>query len=720
MGSLSALMKGGRSRGALLLGFMVVTGGFVVPGAAARDSQAPHLRESANRLYGYTVEHSQMESRHEDSAIRAMDAGNIDSHLKYLSAYPGASATPGIVRRRKYIARKLRDAGWTVKLRTFYPYLADPQKVRVQLDMVKPYAKSLATKEKRYPWYKGFDETSVGFSEGTPPADLTRPIVYVNFGRAGDYNYLASQHIDVRGKIVLARYGAGQRSEKAYQAFIHGAAGLIIYSDPQQSAKGPVYPKGPWGAPDTIQHGTVYRWTQYLGDPLTPGYAATKDAPRIPVSKSNISKIPPTIPIGYGAAEPLLKNLGGPVAPKSWQGGLPFTYHIGPGSTSVHMRIRVEYKPRPITNVVAVIEGSEFPEKTVILDAHYDTWNYGASDNLSGTSVALEVARVLGELRKNGWKPRRSIIIVFTDGEERGISGSAEWAAWRGEKKMSNVVAEINSDGAAGRHFSMSGVPALDKVMRSVTKRVPWPGTEGSAYDDWSRGRKRVMSVPSGGADFMTYRGRYGVPVMKVGAYSSGDRYHCICDDYRSIEKFKDPGMKHGVAVGGVEAAMLMRFADADILPFHYDAHARAIGRYLEYFEGAERSELGGYTWIQTRPDIKLANQWAATAKRLALKRRQLLESNANDYADVNRAIMQLGRAMLVPDDGGLPGRKWYRNQIYAPQFHNGFALQLLPGLYDSLVEFHDKALTRRYAGYLHESLQKAVKITNGALEPAP
>jgi N-acetylated-alpha-linked acidic dipeptidase len=694
--------------------FTLAAGYLLAPDAAA---QGPAVNPGdASPIEGYTAKDSVKELRNEDFVINTMSANQTDSHEKYLSEFPGEAATPGILRRQNYIASKLRDAGMDVQLRTFYVYLADSQKVRVQLDMTAPFYKSLATKEKQYPWYKDFDKTSVGFNEGTPAANLTRQIVYANYGRDADFTYLASQGISVRDKIVIVRYGGSQRSEPPYQAYIHGAAGLIYYSDPQQFAKGPAYPNGLWAAPDTIQRGTIYRWTLYNGDPLTPGYAGVKNAPLISVAKSDVSQIAPTTPIGYGAAEPLLKNMAGPVAPKSWQGGLPFTYHLGPGPTTVHLKIDIQYKQRPITDIVATIPGTEAPDKQVVLDTHYDTWNYDAGDNISGTAVALELARVLGQLHKNGWKPKRSIVILFTSGEERGISGSAEWTEWLGKEKMAGVVAEINSDVNVGHNFAADGVPALNQLLFDVTKRVPWPRSSGTAYDDWTHGSGRTpfVRVPGGGADFMSFVDRFGVPIMSASAHGpSGDRYHCICDDYYAVSKFQDPGMVGGTGAGRVEGLLLLRLADADILPLNYDTSAAAIVGYLEAFKGAEQLKFG-YAPVSVDRDIAAAERWAAAAKALQSERHARLGANASDgnYATINSAIMQLGRALLVPDGSGLPGRPWYENQIYAPQFHDGFSLQLLPGLYDSLILFEDPEQAKQYEGYLFQSLQNAVKIT--------
>lgn len=673
----------------------------------------------APQLDGFTSGNSSKELANEDFVIKTVGASKVDEYLKYLSEYPGEAATPGIERRKDYIVKLAKADGWDVSLQTFYEYLSDSQKVKVQLDMTAPFHQSLATKEKQYPWYKDFDKTSVGFNEGTPAADLTKQVVYANYGRNVDFTYLASQGIDVHDKIVLVRYSSGaaggvQRSEPPYQAFIHGAAGLIFYSDPSNTVKGPMYPNGPWAAPDVIQRGTVYRWTLYNGDPLTPGYEATKDAPRIPVGESDVGKIVPTTPIGYGAAEPLLKNLGGPVAPKSWQGALPFTYHLGPGPTAVHLKIDIQYKNRPVTNIVARITGSEFPDQMVVLVPHYGAWNYGAGDNGAAAAGALETARVLGQLHKKGWKPKRTIVILWTTAEERGIAGSAEWTEMLGKDKMANVVVEFNGEGGGGKHFSGSSVPSLNKLLFDVTKRVPWPGTKGSAYDNWagSSGQVPSVKVPGGGSDFMSFLDHFGVPSMSVAVSTPGDNYHCICDDYYAVNKFRDPGLIHTAAFERVRGSLLLRLADADILPLNYSATAKEVVGYLQAFAGAERLKFG-YIPIPVDRDIAAAKQWQAAAEALESERQRLLNSSdTSGYAAVNAALMQVSRAMLVPGDEGLPGRPWFRNQLYAPQFHNGFALQLLPGLYDSLIEFGDVDQGKQYEQHLYQSLQHAVKIT--------
>ena len=593
--------------------------------------------------------------------MAGVSAGRVRKDLEYLADLPGEDGTPGSLRRARYVAQKLKAAGLGVRIQKFYPYMADPRDVRVSLAMVSPQREQLPVKEVRRPWQKKFDEISVGYNEGTPSANLTKNAIYVNFGRAADYDYLASQGISVKDKIVMVRYGGSQRSEVPYQAWLHHAAGVLIYSDPQQdgSTRGTVYPQGPWRAPDGIQRGTVYRWTIYPGDPLTPGREATKNARRIPVSKSTMGKIPPTTPIGYGAAEPLLKNLTGPVAPDSWQGGLPFKYRIGPGGTKVHLKINIKYAPRPSYNVIGYLRGTQEPEKVTVVGNHYDTWAYGAYDNQAGVSAQLEVARSLGKLTKSGWKPKRTIALAFWSAEERGIAGSTEWTEMLGTKKMADVIAYINADVVPGPNFGASGVPSLDQLLFDTTKRVDWPGASGNLYQAWSGGGTPTVGRPGGGTDYMTFLNHFGAPVISVGSGSPGGRYHCTCDDLYSLRAFMDPDLKYTASVGKELGLLAMRLNEADILPFHYSKYATEIGTYLNEFATSHVANSASGE-IDVKPAIKAAERWTATAAETERRATATLDrADARKYESYNSAYMKAERALLTKR--GLPGQALVR-----------------------------------------------------------
>jgi N-acetylated-alpha-linked acidic dipeptidase len=668
---------------------------------------------------GFTTEHSPIEARYEKQFLGSADAARILAHQEYLAKSPAEEGTPGEWRRIQYIKQQLESYGLEADVWTFYPYMADSRKVRVAVEMVAPEKRSLPVKETKQPWHEDYDDVSVGFNEGTPAADITAEAVYANYGRAEDYDVLEQHGVAVKGKIVLVRYGGTQRSEKPYQAYVHGAAGLIMYSDPADDGfvRGPVYPDGPWRAPDGIQRGTVYRWTLYTGDPLTPGWAATKDAPRIPVKESDMSQIPPTTPIGYGAARPLLEHLTGPEAPKSWQGGLPLTYRLGgPGSTKIHLKIDIQYAPRAAWDVIVRIPGSEHPEDLAVIGTHPDVWAYSAGDNTSGVSSQLELARGLAQLLHEGWRPKRTLILGFFGAEERGITGSTEFTELLGPA-MQHVVAFVNSDGTAGPYFNGTAVPALDPMLLDAARAVEWPGTGKSLYEAWSeRGRSDTPRVgrPGGGTDYMPFLEHFGVPIISIGAGSPGGRYHCMCDDLHSLLKFSDPEMRYQAAVSRVIGLLAMRLSGADVLPFDYSAYASEVAQQLRQFDATQQKELGSSV-VDLGRTIEQAQRWAEAAQSFDATARASLAQNADAdrLHSLNQALMQVERALLT--DRGLPGRPWYTHQIYAPQFYNGFARRDLPGLYDALYVQKDQAAAREYEASLYASLSKATAILNGA-----
>ena len=681
----------------------------------ALAASTPIRGVAQQQIPGFTPERSMTEARYEDQFLRSTDPGRIADYHQYMARSPAEDGTPGAWRRVQYIQSELESYGLEVDIETFYGYMVDPREVRVSVDMVAPNRLSLAVKENPRPWWERFDEISVGFSEGTPSGDVTAEAVYANYGREEDYELLEELGVSVEGRIVLVRHGAVQRGEKPYQAYIHGAGGLIMYSDPADdgNVRGTVYPEGPWRAPDCIERGTVYRWTQYAGDPLTPGWAATKYAPRIPVEESNISQIPPTTSIGYGAARPLLENLKGPVAPDGWQGGLPFTYHLGgPGSTTVHLQIDVQYEPRAAWNVIARIPGSERPDEMVVIGTHYDTWAYGARDNTAGVTTQLEMASGLGALLDSGWRPKRTLLVVFFGSEDRGIVGSTEFTELLGAG-MDRVVAFINPAHVAGERFQASAVPALDEFLLDAARRVEWGGTGTTIYESWSgsseSGEPRVGRL-GGGTDHMSFLDHFGTPVISIGARADDGRYHSICDDFRSLSEFSDPGMRYQAAISQISGLLAIRLAGADLLPFRYSRYAEEVAEDLRDFEEVQRTELGRIV-VDLGRDIEQADAWADAARRFeaTVSGRLASGGDAASFISLNRALMSVERALL--SRRGLPGRPWYLHQIYAPQFHNGFAVEKLPGLHDALFVQEDSDDAAAYEADLLESLLEATRI---------
>lgn len=680
-----------------------------IPPAAA----APPAADSpTGSIAGFTTAHAKWQRRYEKlfSALpSAAKARTLDADL---SREPGLVATSGDRRRVRYIVRELRSYGLKPEVKTYYTYLSEPKSIRVE--MTAPRRQVLPVKEQKRPWQKSFEKAVVGYNALSPAGKVTAPVVYANYGRAEDYAVLARNGVSAKGKIVLVRYGSVFRGVKTRQAYLHGAKGVIIYSDPADDgfSKGKVYPDGPWRPADGIQRGSVGQIMFYTGDPLTPGRPATKNARRLPPSQAAmLAKGPPTTPISHGAADPLLRNLTGKAVPKDWQGGLPFTYRFGPGGTQAHLNLDIKYSIKPIWDVVVRIPGSRHPEQEVIVGAHHDSWVYGSDDNLTGTENVLQIARGLGRLLKRGWRPDRSIVLATWDGEEYGLYGSSEYAEERAGR-LRNAVAYINMDIAAGRFFGPASTPALDQSIIDASKEVRWPGTNGTLYEAWkgqNEGKTPIQRI-GGGSDFAAFFQRYGVPAMDLGAASTGraGQYHCTCDDHYWMSKFGDPTWEYHVAMTRLSGITALRLANADVLQIGYRPYAAEVGTYLADFTKRQQDTFGRIV-VDVRRDVAQASAWRQAAEKLQARAEAALrQGDTVTFRRLNAKVMQAERDLLT--SSGLPGRPWYRHQIYAPGIDTGYATQRLPALYDALFLNNQPAVAKAYEAHLYTSLQAATR----------
>jgi N-acetylated-alpha-linked acidic dipeptidase len=628
---------------------------------------------------------------------------------KELAARPAMVGTPNDHRRERQIVARLRSFGLTPHVSKYYVYMSTPKRVR--LTMTSPVHFVARNKEKCRKVETDCKDVVVGYNALSPSGNLTAPVVYVNYGTTQDYARLAKRGVSVRNKIVIARYGGIFRGVKTNLAAEHGAKGVILYSDPADDGKalGPVYPKGPWRAPDGIQRGSVQQLWKYSGDPLTPGRPATKHAKRISPKNSNLAKIP-TLPISYASARPILAHLGGSAAPKSWQGGLPMKYRLGSGST-VHMNLKIAYHIRPVYDVTASIKGSVHPKQVVQLGAHHDAWVYGSDDNLSGAESVLQIGRGLAKLRATGWRPNRTIEIGTWDGEEYGLFGSTEYAEAAGKSRLGHVVGYFNMDIAAGKTFDASSVPSMDGVVRSVAKQVHWPHTSGTAYDDWAKSLHTKRPTPArlgSGSDYTAFLDHFGVPAADIGSSTSSGDYHCSCDNFYMESHYIDPGWSYHVAIARVVGLAVLRMADADVIPLHFAPYANEVGRYLKRLSAHEQKRLGHQAVKLTR-DEQQAAAWADAAQALDNKIDDQLQSGST--SGLNAMTLQLNRVertLLVKR--GLPGRHWYKHQIYSPGINQGYGTQELPGVHDALFLHHNVKQARGYERSLYKSLKAATR----------
>jgi len=514
---------------------------------------------------------------------------------------------------------------------------------------------------------------------------------------------------------------------KAKVAEEHGAAGLIIYSDPADDGymMGDIYPHGPARPPDGIQRGSLLYIFNYPGDPLTPGYAATQKARRLkPDEATNVARIL-TSPISYSQAEMLLRNLAGPEVPeRSWQGGLPFRYHVGPGPAKMRLELEMEYKIRPIYNVIATLAGHEYPEQRVIIGNHHDAWVYGAVDPSSGTAAVMEIGRSLSELMKTGWQPKRTIVLAHWDAEEYGLIGSTEWVEENRENLMQNALIYINIDAAvSGENFGASAVPSLDDFIQKITKEISDPRTKQPVFERWWQRQnedefKRLGQVVpdtarveigrlGSGSDYTAFLQHSGIPSLSMGFRGRYGVYHSQLDNFFWMQKWGDPTFEYHAAMARIGGLAALRFAQADILPFDYTDYADTIVRHTRELEKSLKKKFLNVE-IDLTPVQEKAKEWKKAAKSLNSKIDSLLTTDQS-HSRLNLVLMQLERELISAS--GLTERTWFKHQIYAPGFYTGYAAKPLPGIAEAAGE-GDWNTSREGMKDLLQHLQKVIDLT--------
>lgn len=667
--------------------------------------------------------------------------------LRNLTKVPRVAGTPEDYSAACYVLKAFQEAGLEAEIVEYRVLL--PMPVGVRVDLVEPFKRSGPTPEGAGT-KEGKDRRVVlGFNAYSPSGDVTAPVVYANYGLPEDYHRLEQAGIDVAGKLVIVRYGKCFRGVKTYVAEEHHAAGLLIYSDPAEDGfrRGDVYPGGPWRPSTAIQRGSILYMTKYAGDPLTPGLPATKDAKRLALQDAVTLPHVPTVPLSSEDAAPILKNLGGQQVPPEWQGGLPFPYHFGPGPAKVHLTLKMDFAVRPIWNVVARIKGEFQPESWVILGNHRDAWTYGAVDPLSGTASLLAVARGLGRLEQQGWKPARTIVLASWDAEEFGIIGSTEWAEEHADELGRGAVAYLNTDVAVGgNHFAASSVPSLRGLLREVSQAVLDPKTEKPLYNVWleESGKSRnakdaapVMPVLGGhssaegvnigelgaGSDYVPFLQHLGVPSLDFGFGGPYGVYHSIYDNFFWMEHFGDPTFKYSVVAAQVFGTLALRLADADILPFDYEEYGRAFQGYLD---GLEKETAGGKQvegGLPLEPIRAAAVRFTDTARSLNEKIKEASERGtlaADKLATLNQALLRVERSFLL--EPGLPGRAWFRHAFYAPGVYTGYAAVVMPGVREAL-ERNDAQGAAEQLEEVRAAIERGTQALNQALaavEEAP
>src|SRR5215207_4466601 len=544
---------------------------------------------------GFSSERAAAERRWEERFRAVPNQKSAREHLRRLTLEQHIAGTKEDYDTAIYVRDQLRSYGLSADLKEYEVWLNYPKTPSV-VELITTRRQRLSVNEAVVPGDPSSSHPKISplFNGYSASGDVTAPVVYANYGLPNDYDDLKKAGVDVKGKIVLVRYGNSFRGVKAKVAEQNGAVGCIIYSDPEDDGymQGDVFPKGPWRPVASGQRGSVQYLFDYPGDPLTPGKPAIAGTPRLkPEEATNLTPIP-TQPIAYDVARTILSQLKGPPRPRDFQGGLPFAYHVGgTGDVKVRLKTDMDYKIRKIWNVVARIDGSEEKDRWIILGNHRDACVFGAVDPNSGTSAMLEVGKGLGQLLKQGWKPRRTIILCSWDAEEYGLIGSTEWAEELAAELREKAVAYLNLDAAvSGAHFGASSVPSLWKLMRAVTRDVKDPKTGKTVYQQWqdraredrseeekvTGGEARISPLGSG-SDYTPFLQHLGIASTDMGFNGDYGVYHSAYDSFYWMDHFGDPGFRYHVAAAQVWGTLAMRLADADGLSFDYTDYANQI-----------------------------------------------------------------------------------------------------------------------------------------------
>lgn len=648
------------------------------------------LAAQAKPLTGYSPATSAEQRRIEEMAIGAPQGARAREHSRSLSKEPHVAGTPAQERTRDYVISQMKAMGIETESRGYDVWLPHATGVKVwrmgrdtsELNLVEPPIKGdPVTELTPYPTVNGSSAAGVGEGE----------IVFVNFGLIEDYATLDSIGVSVKGKVVIARYGRSFRGIKAREAEKRGAVALMIYTDPLDDgfARGDVYPDGPMRPLEGVQRGSVFNGA---GDPLTPGYAAKPGAPRLKVEDAGLPKIP-VVPISALNAQKLMQDLRGKDIPANWQGGMSMRYHVGPGPARAKVQVTTDAATagtKKIWDTFGIVRGSEFPNEYVYIGGHRDGWGPGAADNVSGIVSVLESAKAVSELVAKGWRPRRSIVFATWDAEEWGLVGSTEYVEDDSLKLMQGAVAYFNQDVAAqGPSFGGGGTPSLRGVLRDVLQTVPNPAGAGTLYDSWkiNSGIRDTasppMSDPGGGSDFAGFYNHLGIPIAEWGFGGPAGTYHSTYDTFAWMEKFGDTDFKYHAAAARIGATMLIRMADADILPYDYVEFANTMRRYLPALRRGFATK--GWDSTSVAPLGAAIDKMQQAAARFAVTRDSALRVTLpkTTRESTNKSLMKVERAFNRPS--GLKERPWYRNLIYVADIDNGYSNMNFPGVNEAV-----------------------------------
>ena len=676
---------------------------------------------------------------HEALEVRfdaALEADLLRDWMRYLASRPHHVGSPFGKDVADFVAARFTEWGYDTAIEEFQVLFPTPRLRRLELVAPTRFTASLEEPPLAEDATSGQqDEQLPAYNAYSIDGNVSGELVYVNYGVPADYEDLERRGIDVRGKIIIARYGGSWRGIKPKVAAEHGAIGCLIYSDPRDDGyyRGDVYPAGPYRMDHGIQRGSVLDMPLFPGDPLTPNVGATADAERLDRSEAPTLTSIPVLPISYADARPLLEALSGPLAPLAWRGGLPITYHIGPGPAVVELELAFTWDLAPAYDVIATLEGSERPDQLVIRGNHHDAWVNGARDPISGLVALMAEARAIGELVRTGWRPKRTLIFAAWDAEEPGLLGSTEWAELHADRLRRQAVAYINTDGTSRGFLGMSGSHTLERFINEIARDVIDPQT-GVSVSARLEARRRVADVaprfqtngdhPIGalgsGSDYTPFLQHLGIASLNLGysGESGGGSYHSIYDSFDHYVRFGDPTFAYGVTLARTTGRALLRLADADVLPFEFESFSETVTRYVdeivtlmdEMRTETERTNrlIADDRYVLARDPTKTYVPPTAEDPVPHLNFAPLenvltrLEASARAYGDAlspdavahlsvtdQRALdqMLIRTERVLTREEGLPGRPWFTHQIYAPGFYTGYGVKTIPGVREAIEQ---------------------------------
>ena len=727
----------------------------LVAGAAMPQ---PAMTPTGTDMLGFTSSGAAQERDLEQRFDAQLNAGEMRDWLQRLSSQPNQVGSPHDKANAEFMLAQFKKWGWDARIETFDVLYPTPKEELVE--MTAPTVFKATLHEPPVPG----DRTSA-LGGALPPynaygadGDVTAPLVYVNYGMPDDYKELARYGISVKGKIVIVRYGAGWRGLKPELAYEHGAVGCLIYSDPQNDGyfNGDTYPKGGWRPPEGVQRGSVMNMEWYPGDPTTPGYGSVPGAKHLAIKDAKTILKIPVLPISYADATPLLQALGGPLAPVSWRGALPMTYHIGAGPTQVHLVVKSNWTLKPIYDVIAVLKGATDANQWVLRGNHHDGWVFGAWDPLAGTIALMGEVKALGALHREGWRPKRTLVYASWDGEEPALLGSTEWAETHAKELQQKAVVYINSDTNARGFLAVDGSHSLQHMVNQVAAGVTDPEMKVSVLqreranievraaepnaDPMAKERARLAAsggdIPLGplgsGSDYGSFLDHLGIASLNVefgGEDDDAGIYHSRYDSFDHFIRFGDPTFEYEVALAEVAGHIAMRTADAEVLPLRFADFSATLDRYVHELHGLVADERKAATEqhklldadayrltadptrpvapperLSDVPDIDLTPldtaakrlQQSAQAYEAAYDARAAagLSIPTSRLREINQLMANMEQHLL--DDAGLPGRPWYKNMLQAPGNLTGYAPKTVPAVRESL-EARDWSLANQY-----------------------